>query len=186
MAFPAFLDTCVLFPQYLTDTVLTQAGAGTFRPLWSHGVLDELGAVLARETRMTPQQIAHRLGRMRSAFPDAEVTGYDDLIPGMTNDPKDRHVLAAAVRGNAEVPVTFNVKDFPEASVKPFDVTVVTPDDFLLDQLDLYPAGVIACLHRQVNRYASAHGPLEVADLMGPLSRSGVPRFADEVRRHLW
>lgn len=186
MAFPAFLDTNVLFPQYLTDTLLTQASAGTFRPLWSRGVLDELGRVLARETQMTADQIAHRLDRMQAAFPDAEVHGYEDLTDGMTNDPKDRHVLAAAVRGNVEVLVTFNLRDFREEALKPFDITAVTPDDFLLDQLDLHPAVVLACLHRQVNRYASINGPLEVTELLAPLARAGVPRFADEVRRHLF
>jgi predicted nucleic acid-binding protein len=48
---------------------------------------------------------------MRTSFPDASVTGHETLIDGMRNDPKDRHVLAAAVRGNAEVIVTFNLRD---------------------------------------------------------------------------
>jgi predicted nucleic acid-binding protein len=185
VAFPAFLDTCVLFPQYLNDTLLTQAAAGTYRPLWSEGVLEELGRALARETEMTPAQVAHRLDRMRRAFPDAAVHGYEHLVEGMTNDPKDRHVLAAAVRGNAEVLVTANLKDFPESALKSFDISAVSPDDFLLDQLDLYPAVVIDCLHQQVNRYASIHGPLEVVELLRPLEKAGAPRFADEVRRHL-
>lgn len=185
MAFPAFLDTCVLFPQYLNDTLLTQAAAGTFRPLWSRGVLDELGRVLLRETEMTPEQVAHRMDRMRRAFPDAEIHGYEYLVDGMSNDPKDKHVLAAAVRGNAEVLVTANLKDFPDTAVRSFDITVVSPDDFLLDQLDLYPAVVLNCLHQQVNRYVSVHGPLEVLDLLRPLEKAGAPRFAAEVRRHL-
>jgi hypothetical protein len=42
MAFPAFLDTCVLFPAYLTDTALRLAAARTYRPLWSAGVFEEL------------------------------------------------------------------------------------------------------------------------------------------------
>jgi len=74
---------------------------------------------------------------MRRSFPDAEVAGYATLIDSMTCDEKDRHVLAAAVRSDAEVLVTFNVTDFPEASVKSYDIEVVSPDDFLLDQLDL-------------------------------------------------
>lgn len=185
MAFPALLDTCVLFPQYLNDTLLTQAASGTFRPLWSRGILDELGRVLERETRMTPEQVAHRLNRMRTAFPDAEVTGYEDLIDGMTCDEKDRHVLAAAVRANAEVLVTANLKDFPEPAIKSFDLTVVSPDDFLLDQLDLYPARVLHCLEEQVNRYVLIHGPSGVSELCTALDRAGVPKFASEVRRNV-
>lgn len=57
----------------------------------------------------------------------------------MTNDEKDRYVLAVTVRGNVEVLVTFNLKDFRESALKSFDISVVHPDDFLLDQLDLYP-----------------------------------------------
>lgn len=185
MAFPALLDTCVLFPQYLTDTLLTQASAGTFRPLWSRGILDELGRALSRETEMTEEQVSHRLDRMRSAFPDAEVTGYEHLIDGMTCDEKDRHVLAAAVRANAEVLVTANLKDFPESSVKSFDLTVVSPDDFLLDQLDLYPARVLGCLEEQVEGYVAIHGPSTVSELAIALDRAGAPKFADEVRRNV-
>lgn len=154
-------------------------------PLWSEGVLEELGRVLCRETEMTADQVAHRLDRVRRAFPDAEVQGYEDLIDGMTNDRKDRHVLAAAVRGNAEVLVTANLKDFPDAALKSFDISAISPDDFLLDQLDLYPGVVIDCLHQQVNRYVSMRGPFEVVELLRPLEKAGVPRFADEVRRHL-
>lgn len=40
----------------------------------------------------------------------------------MTIDSRDRHVLAAAVRANAEVLVTFNTRDFPEPALKPYDI----------------------------------------------------------------
>ncbi len=185
MRFPAFLDTNVLYPQYLNDTLLTQAAAGTFRPLWSPGVLEELGRSLAEHARLTDQQIHHRLNRMRRAFPDAEVTGYESLIDGMTNEPKDRHVLAAAVRADAEVLVTFNLPDFPESALKPFDIAAVHPDAFLLDQLDLYPGVVLGCLEDQINRYTCINGPVTIRELLPRLERAGVPRFADEVRRHL-
>lgn len=90
---------------------------------------------------------------MNRAFPDALVTGYEALIDEMTNDPKDRHVLAAAVRGGAEVLVTENLRDFPPGTLSPYDLQVVSQDAFLLDQLDLRPAEVIDALRRQVSRY---------------------------------
>jgi hypothetical protein len=76
---------------------------------------------------------------MSRSFPDALVTGYESLVDGMTNHPKDRHVLAAAVRANAEVIVTFNLRDFPEPALKPYDIAAIHPDDFLLDQLAVGP-----------------------------------------------
>ena len=74
---------------------------------------------------------------MRRAFPLAVVDGYQPLMPAMTNDPKDRHVLAAAVRGEAALIVTADLRDFPPVALDPFDIEAISPDDFLLDQLDL-------------------------------------------------
>lgn len=71
----------------------------------------------------------------------------------MTNDPKDRHVLAAAVHGSAELIVTENVRDFPAVAVKAYDIEVSTQDEFLLDQLDLAPRCVHHALVRQTSRY---------------------------------
>jgi len=48
----------------------------------------------------------------------------------MACNPKDRHVLAGAVTGRAQVLVTFIVKPFPLASVDPHDLTVVTRTPF--------------------------------------------------------
>jgi hypothetical protein len=119
---------------------------------------------------------------MTRTFPDAMVTDYESLIDGMTNDPKDRHVLAAAVRAGAEVIVTFNLGDFSGAALKPYDIEAVSPDDFLLDQLDLYPGPTIHALTQQAR--AHVREPRTVLGLLVMLERSGVPQFAAEARRH--
>ncbi len=59
------------------------------------------------------------------------------MVASMTNDPKDRHVLAAAVRCAAHAIVTANVRHFPPRSVKPYNLDVLTPDEFLMQQLRL-------------------------------------------------
>lgn len=120
---------------------------------------------------------------MSRSFPDATVVGHESLIDGMSNDQKDRHVLAAAVRANAEVIVTFNLRDFPESVLKPYDILAVHPDDFLLDQLDLYPGLTIEVLEQQAAAYRRE--PTTIAALLPILQRTGLPRFAAEVRRHI-
>src|SRR5260370_2924445 len=113
--FPASLDPCTLFGAYLCDSLLRLAEAGTYRPLWSADVLDELERNLL-ERGLAKEAVTHRISEMRQAFPDAEIRGYENLVDRMTCDPKDRHVLAAAVRSDAEVLVTFNIDDFPNSS----------------------------------------------------------------------
>ncbi len=98
MSFPAFLDTNVLYGALLNDVVLELADRGMFKPLWSAGVLSELRKNLILNGE-DPILVAKRVDTMERYFRDALVSGYEDLTASMTNHPKDRHVLAAAVRG---------------------------------------------------------------------------------------
>jgi len=182
LSFPAFFDTNALYGSWLNDLLLRLADRGAFRPLWSADVLDELRRNLLKNGEQA-ELVDKRVGTMTSYFPDAMVSGYDELIAGMTCDPKDRHVLAAAVRANAEVLVTFNTKDFPPDSITRFDVEVVHPDDFLLDQLDLFPGLVVAVLKELVAVYENP--PVTMDQLLQSLARAGVPKFAQEVPRYL-
>ncbi|MBB4969424.1 PIN domain-containing protein [Saccharothrix violaceirubra] len=172
----------MLFKPYLRDTILSIAEQGLYRPLWSTDVMEELDRNL-RKRGATAQQVHHLREQMGSTFPEAEVTGYADLIDVMTNDPKDRHVLAAAIRGGAEVLVTENLKDFPASSVQPYDIEIVHQDGFLLDQLDLSPHTVHRALRTQVSRYRRPPGCVgELLDILGNDGhRCG--KFADECRR---
>jgi hypothetical protein len=147
-------------------------------------VMTELERNLGRRG-LDDKQVAHRLDQMNRAFPDAAVTGYEAMISDMTNDPKDRHVLAAAIRGGAEVLVTENLRDFPPDTVRPYGIEVISQDAFLLDQFDLRPADVLDALRRQASRYRRE--PRDVAALLAILGSpgSGCPDFAQACRRVL-
>jgi len=60
-------------------------------------------------------QLNHTRALMDRVVPDCLVTGHEPLIDGLElPDPEDRHVLAAAIRGNADAIITMNLKDFPD------------------------------------------------------------------------
>jgi hypothetical protein len=51
------------------------------------------------------------------------VKGYEDLIESLSlPDPDDRHVLASGIRANAEVIITFNLKDFPAGVLASYNI----------------------------------------------------------------
>jgi predicted nucleic acid-binding protein len=133
----AVLDACVLAPMPLCDTLLRLAEDPAFYiPKWSPDILRELRSTLGR-MGYTTVQAERRIVAMESAFEDASVTGYECLVGAMTNDPKDRHVLAAAVRCGAHAIITHNVKHFRPETAKPYDLDILTPDVFLVHQFHL-------------------------------------------------
>lgn len=69
---------------------------------------------------------------MKAVLPEAEVSGFEHRIPGITlPDPNDRHVLAAALEAGASVIVTHNLRHFPPAALAPHDLRAEAPDAFL-------------------------------------------------------
>jgi predicted nucleic acid-binding protein len=177
--FAVVLDTCVLYPAHLRDTLVRLAERGLYRPLWSSDIIDERHRNLVG---LISETVADRLiGVMAHAFPDASVSGYHALIDGLSCDPKDRHVLAAAVRADAAAIVTFNLVDFPDESVAPFVLEVLHPDAFLLDQLDLAPRVVIDELKMQAAANRSERHPQGL--MARTRRRGGHPRAAGRARQ---
>jgi predicted nucleic acid-binding protein len=171
-AFPVVLDA---YP--LADLLLRLADEQTYRPLWSATILEETRRTMIEKLGLAQSKTDWRLDMMRESFIDAEVSGYEDLIPVMENDPKDRHVLAAAVREKAEVIVTFNLRHFPDAALKQYNIRALDPDEFLLDQIDLYPGETRKVLTDMVDDYDNP--PLSLAELLEAMGNQGVPQFAE-------
>lgn len=125
--FTALLDTCVLWPSLQRDFLLTLAVEGLYRPIWSSAILDELKYAeeqklieRGEDPRKASRRARHLVSKMRRAFDDAEVEGWEGLdgTYGLP-DTNDEHVVAAAIVGRAGVIVTMNIKDFPEHKLPP-------------------------------------------------------------------
>jgi hypothetical protein len=95
----AVLDSCVLVPMPVADTLLRLAEEPAFySPRWSQHILSEVERVLRDKWKYPEVNVKRRIRVMRDSFPEALVTGYEELIDAMKNATEDRHVLAAAVR----------------------------------------------------------------------------------------
>ena len=103
--------------------------------------------------------------QMATAFPDALVTGWEPLAETVQlPDPDDRHVVAAARAGRADVIVTDNLADFPPAAL-PAPLVRQSMDDFLLDTLDLRPGPVIAAVRAVAGRTGRSGPAMTARDI---------------------
>jgi PIN domain len=162
--FTAFYDANVLYPAELRNLLMHLALISLFRAKWPADVHEEwISNLLKRRPDLTRDKLERTRMLMDKHAVDALVTGYEDLIPGLhLPDPDDRHVLAAAIRGHADVIVTVNQRDFPADTLAPFGIEVQHPDEFILHLLDLAPGTVVAAAqnHRQ-----SLKNPPKTVDL---------------------
>lgn len=79
--------------------MLILAASDAFDIRWSETILEELRRnVVADNPDVDPDRFrSHTLAEMRRHFPEAMVAVSPDDIDRLDNDPKDRHVAAAAV-----------------------------------------------------------------------------------------
>lgn len=178
--FPVIVDACVLVQAAVRDTLLRLAERRLFLCRWTDEIIDEMVGVLRRKLNRTPEETDYLVKELRTHFADAWVEpGYIKLIPAMSNDPKDRHVLAAAVKGGCDVVVTYNMRHFPKENLAPLDVTAMTPDEFLLGLYFLSPEIVVHELHEQG---AALEPKKSLAEILSALEICQCLQFATLIR----
>jgi hypothetical protein len=176
--FPIVLDACVLVNGRVCDLYLRLAEPPRlYCPFWSETILDEVHRTQTTKLKrpFSTEQADYWRREVTAAFPEAIIRGWEPLVAGMTNDPKDRHVLAAACKVRASIIVTFNLRDFPLASLEPLEIAAVRPQDYLLTLWEMHPTVVAAKLMAMARDQA-----IELEDLIIHLGKS-VPRFSSRI-----
>jgi predicted nucleic acid-binding protein len=135
--FTCVLDTCVIYPIDIRDILLWFAHFDLYRPKWSQTIFDELYGVML-EKGMPEATARKQIERINAAFPDAMVNNYEALIETLSlPDKRDCHVLAAAIKSDANLIVTNNLKDFDNEYLSTFGLLAKSADDFITDTIDL-------------------------------------------------
>lgn len=179
----AFLDASVLYPVSLRNLLMRLTIDDLYQAQWSMHVHEEWIRSVLRDN---PQVPVERLHAVRDAMDaraiDAMVTGYDSLIEGLTlPDPNDRHVLAAAIFGGANVIVTHNLRDFPESTLDSYDIEVLHPDEFVRRLIGLAPDAVVDAVRKQQARLKNP--PVPMPELLALFERLGLIETVAELRR---
>ena len=179
VCFTVVLDTNVIYPVIIRDILFWFAYYELYTPKWSEHIFDEWKRVTI-EKGVSEEEANKRISKANSAIPDALVKNYKGLIGHLElPDKDDCHVLAAAIKTNANLIVTNNIKDFPEEYLQSFSLSAKTPDDFLTDIIDLNEEQAVAAFKEMVlNKKNPKQDEFEVLNL---LRNAGLKDTADNL-----
>lgn len=126
-------DACVLYPAPLRDLLMQLALTDLYQAKWTDEIHDEwIRNCLANRPDLQPEKLEITRNLMNAHVRDSLVTDYQELIASLTlPDPNDRHVLAASIKSQANVILTFNLKDFPTSILTSYNIEAQHPDSFI-------------------------------------------------------
>jgi len=181
----AFLDASVLYPVSLRNLFMRLTVERLFQARWSADVHEEwIRAVLRDHPHIPPARLHTLRDAMDRHAQDAVVAGYEGLVDSLKlPDPNDRHILAAAITCHADVIVTHNLRDFPDAALAPYSIEARHPDDFVRQLLDQAPAAVVKAVRSQ--QASLRNPPVSMAELLALFERLDLAVTATELRRLL-
>lgn len=184
MALTALYDACVLYPAPLRDFLIRLAVTGLFRAKWSDDIHEEwIRNVLKNRQDLTLDQLSKTRALMDRSVPDCLVKNYQSIIDSLIlPDPDDRHVLAAAIRGRADVIITFNLKDFPTDALAEHNVEAQHPDTFIVDLIGLDTAAVCTAVRAQ--RKTLKNPPQTAGELLSTFTKLGLAQTVSELSRY--
>jgi len=175
--FSVLLDACAVVPISLCDLLLRIAeDPAMYKPKWSREIWMKSPGHFREPVLLPPEKVAYRIACMESAFPEAMISGHQPITDSMPNDPKDRHVLAAAVYGKVDAIVTLNSRHFPLHLIQQYGIDRLTPDEFLVHQWSL-DSSLVRC--RVVKQVVECRK--DMATHIALLERM-VPKFAALLR----
>jgi hypothetical protein len=163
-------DANVFYSVVMTDLLLSLGVAELFLPRWTNQIHDEwMRNLRSDRPDLDPAKVERRRQLMDGAIDDCLIEGYEHLIPVLNlPDADDRHVLAAAIHGGAQVILTFNQRHFPPQSLSAYGITAQS-SDVVLDALEEM-------------RARKARPPLTREDLLLKFEKQRLKRFVEALR----
>ena len=144
------------------------------RAKWTEQIHDEwIRSVLANRPDLSRDQLERTRRLMNEHAGDCLVNGYESRIEELSlPDPDDRHVLAAAIEAEADAVVTWNVSDFPEATLAEFSLETLTPDKLVSGLISVHQTDVLAAMAE--HRGSLNSPPRSVDEYLENMRRQGL------------
>jgi predicted nucleic acid-binding protein len=170
------LDACTLYPAALRDVLMRVAVHGLIFARWTDAIHDEwIEAVLHDRPDLTRGRLQRTRELMDLHAADSLVMGYERRMKDLElPDVNDRHVLAAAIEAEADMILTWNLRDFPETMLVSHGLRATTPDELLAGFMEDQREKLIGVLREA--RLSLKQPPLTAAEYLATLHKQGLTR----------
>jgi len=180
----AIYDACVFYPGSLRDLLLHLAHAKAVHARWSDDIHDEwISSALRDRHDLQREHLETTRKIMNEKFRFGRVKNYEHLIEKLRlPDPNDRHVLAAAIRAEADLIVTSNLRDFPQTVLDLHNIEAVSPDEFVCRLIQDDPTAVIQAVRSHRERLKRP--PKTADEYLATLKKQGLSKTVAFLREH--
>lgn len=187
--YTALVDACSLVSVWRRNLLLSLAEAEFFRLRWSQTILDETERALAklhhqRGNSHGDARARKAIAAMTKAFPEAMVDDFAQLLanPLGLPDPNDEHVIAAAVKTQAQAIVTENISDFPAELLGKLNLEARTADEFIADTIALEEGLAIPAIRNM--RLRLKRPEMDAGDLLRSFEAHGLFETVTVLTQH--
>ena len=171
------LDANVIVSSWTLDVLLSLGDLGMIDHSWSEKILEEY--LRAMEGLKRRDAAEKKMAAANQAFPSAMVYGVG-LPEGIElPDPDDRHVVAAALVGECDCIVTYNLRDFPQEALDKYGLRAMSPDDLVMELVGKNPVTVLCVIDALIR--SKRRPPRTYDQEMEGLRRCGMRGLADWV-----
>lgn len=174
------VDANILFSRTLRDYFLYLADAGAIEIHWSQQILDEM----SRNLRLRLGLDRARTDRLEELMNDFIEYALIDVAPedlekveDVDMDPKDRHVLAAALSCDADIVLTQNLTHFPRQWMTAHDIKLADAATVLSRLAVAFPDKFVSAHRKTVS-----NSPRSESEILAVLERAAGPEVASLVR----
>lgn len=176
------LDANVLYPAPLRDYLLHLANLELYSPKWTKQIQEEwIKNLLLKRTDLKRENLIKTQEAMDSAFPDSNIYNYEEIINSLSlPDPNDRHILAAAIKINADIIVTFNLKDFPSGYIIHYGMKVQHPDEFITNLIKMDKPKSLQALKNQTKNLKNP--PKSINEVLQILENCGLKKSVSNLK----
>lgn len=187
--YTALVDACSLVDTMRRNLLLTLAEAEFFRIRWSVTIMEETEHAIARIAVSKGYADAAARGArarlaMERAFEEASIADFEPFmaVAAALPDQGDHHVLAAALKIQAQTIITENLRDFPTDILAPLGIEARSADDFIADTIALDLGRAVPALRRMRQRLRLP--PMDADRLLLDLEARGLIATAATLAPH--